>query len=522
MDRNNINRHGFLLLLIGISACVQWSIGGGGDKQWLLATARLWLAGRELYQDLFQPNLPMIIWLYGGISAIATKAGWQDFHVLVAFTLTLIGLSVFLCAALMQRHLAIASDSLKSHQHILLLGFVFIVWVNPAFFGDREHMAFVALFPYMLRFMPSLFPIAQPLAMRVAIGVLAAFSCSLKPHMLLFIVFSQSYILLRFKRPTRLICLEHIVFGLCGVCYVLAILTLTSEYFNVVVPMLAITYSEHNQGINQVLSYITSSFMLAVTLVEVRLRQTPLRQDIYYLMTMCLAGYAYALVNNGWHYTFYPLQATILYLTCWVYWEFCWLGKQGESKAVFGARACAINLIFNAFLVFAVYLYGITPYAQPAQKEPSLNDRVIALIRHQNVRSFGIMSAHLATWPEIMNNTNAMLATRFNVLSMLVKIHRENAWEDAKYKWIVAYVAQAFAHDLAQRKPEMVIVDDSEEFYLTGQRPQVVSQLVKYADFKKEWEHYGLATSLGDCNSASYRPVQHKGLCKFLIYTRNK
>lgn len=516
-------------VLVAIAACVQWYGGKGGDKIWLLVLSRMWLSGKTLYTELFQPNLPLITWFYAVPTWFAGLTGFRDYHILITLTLLLAGISGYLCFQLMRQHPEFANNPYRQWGQALLLAFVWVVWTNPAFFGDREHLIIVTIFPYILRFMPSLAAQHFPRRVRMGIAIMGAFGLCIRPQVVLLFAAMQLLYLVQHKSLRILVSMENLVIYGVGMLYLLSVCLLTTDYFSVMLPMALATYAETNQGITSVLAYCTSAFMLAVTLVEFRLRHSsPYRRDIYYLLGFCATCLLYVLTGNGWPYTFYPLQSMILYTTAWVLWEFAWLASQHEARGepakqfLFGKRACALNLGFNTALVLAVYSVVLLPqsYQDSLGHKSRVDEELMAVVADNHFRSFGMMASSRSIWPEIIDTTHAMLETRLNHLWMLTKFFTSDEAFTKKNLWILDYVAHAYAVDMTHNKPEIMIVDASEEFYHTGKKVDLIAYFSVFPEFAEAWKHYTLMTTINRCLDAKIKDRIHKGLCRYDVYKR--
>jgi len=51
-----------VFVLLCLFTYIQFIAGYAGDKGWLLLNSQEWLAGKKLYVDLFEPNMPLITW----------------------------------------------------------------------------------------------------------------------------------------------------------------------------------------------------------------------------------------------------------------------------------------------------------------------------------------------------------------------------------------------------------------------------------------------------------------------------
>jgi len=512
------------VLLLCVSAGVQWWAGADGDKHYLLVVAQRWLAGKRLYSDIFQPSFPLITWI-DALAVLAASSGIvSSGHALATLALLIVGCSVYTCHRLMQFHPQLRDNAPALRLHALLLGFVFILWANPSYFADREHLFTALLFPYMLRYMPSLARQAFPLHLRIAVAVMATAGICIKPYCAIPFLGVQLLLWIR-ERSLRMSCsLEHAIIYGGGIVYLATMWHTMPDYFSAVLPMALATYSATNRGIGGVVVLAAgSATMLAVTLADFRLRHdSPYRRDILYFLCLCPFFMAYILANNGWGYAFYALNSLILYLTGWVYCEHRWLARraleQGASARpfVFGGRACAMNLAANTGLVLLMYFAAFTAAPQPTPQE-ELDSDLIRVVRDHHFQSFGMLSAAFNPWPILADATGARQETRFDQLWMIIKFLTSDAAFSKKNAWIPRYVAEKFADDLNRNKPDVIFVEAGPQFYNTDVKIDLVGYFGAFPSFHDAWTHYSFLQAADRCGEVH---KAHKGGCRYDVYRR--
>ncbi len=501
-----------------VSLSVQWSAGDIGDKCWLLLAARKWIEGGRLYRDIFESNPPLIIWLYSLPAYLSLHLPVRDYLALVMLGLCLAALSVTVSVRLLAFHAQLAGDAYKRAQFAFLLLFILCFYTSPAYFADREHLFFMLALPYLLRWMPSIEG-KLPIGLRVATGAMAAIGFCIKPQLGIIFVTVQLLYFLQRRSAAIVISRENIIIYAIACCYLLSVWCFTQEYVFVVLPMLLQTYSSYK--VSPIMSLLWSGFILAIPFADFRLRytQSPYRRDIVYILGVCAGCLGYALLNNGWGYTFIPLDYMIFIATCFVYWEYLWLRNACQAKGepcagfIFGARACLCSGAINAASVVLVMGIAYTSHCR-GFKECSAQNDVSLLMQEDEAHSFGTLTIDWMLWTHLAKNNNLVWVTRFNTLWMLPKIVTGDSAFVRKNQWIVSYVGYALAQDIGHNKPDIMIVDDSPQFYKTQKHMDLVKYFSVFADFKDAWSHYRLQTSIDFCNN------HVKSSCRYAIYRR--
>lgn len=514
-----------IAVLLFIACTTQWIMAADGDKSWLLINARMWLAGKKLYGDIFQPNLPLITWLYAVPEFLSTRTGATPAHLLILLTFCLCLLSVHLCHDLIKLHPHFSGNARMALNHSLFLLCILVFFASPKFFGDRDHLIVVLMLPLFLRSMPSLLGKIIPFPLLVSIGAMAALGVCIKPHALVLLAGVMTLRCLRERFWSVLTSVESISILCVFTAYLLLMWQFTPDYFTVVLPMLLITYSANTKGVAVVQHYVTSGFMLAVTLADFRLRyDSPYRRDIFYFLGLCAFCLLYVLTNNGWLYTFYPLYSILLLLTAWVWKEFRWLYSQNKSSGQFysGGMACFLNLSVNTLVVLlACFGFVYSAYhASPSPRAPVYNE-MSHMITDSHAKSFGTLSASFAFWPDAVDKTGVLMGTRFNHLWMLPKFLSSDEVFAKKNAWILQSVASAYAEDLNHNKPEILFVDAGEDFSRTGQKLDLVKYFSVFPAFADAWKHYALARTIDHCNAASIKDMADRQVwCRHDVYER--
>ena len=519
-------------LLLGLSAYVQIEAGNAADKGWLLLAAKEWLSGKRLYVDIFELNPPLIVWLYAIPVWIAQHIQLlRDAKMLAILGLLATAFVIRLSISLLARHPAFAGEKHRQYAFALLLAIVFIFLTAPMYFFDREHIMLVLTFPYVLRFMPSLARQALPLPVRVLIGLLAAAGFCMKPHALVVFAVLQLLFILRERGAAILWSVENVIVYLLGGSYVAYVALCMPEYLHIVIPMAMATYYAYSRKADGVFNIILFVVMMGLTFADFRRRyDSPYRRDIYYFLGVSCAWLAYALLNNGWSYTYQPLLSMARITSGWVLMEFLWLGRDAEARGLparpflFGARACVFNLAANV----AFYAIVFTVFLIPVNCDGDIHCRSSQSFMKQakavNAKSFGVMTVAFYKWTGLSRETGARWDTRFNHLWMLPKFILSDEAFARKNQWITDYVSHAYAEDMNQRKPEVMFIDTSPEIFSGHANIDLPAHFSTTPGFREEWKHYARVGVIDACeqpraNEHDADPV--KADCRFDIYRRN-
>ncbi len=182
----------YVLLIAGM-ALVHVKFGAAGDKDWLLMAARMWLGGKQLYVDVMEVNPPLILWIYALAVKLSHIFSIADYDALNFLVLSLTLCSTFVCRALITRSPLLGGTKGDVTLFTLLALTVLILWANPSYFADREHIFITLVLPYLLRFTPTLLAAGISPVLRIIVAAMAGVGFCIKPHCLLLFIAVNVY-----------------------------------------------------------------------------------------------------------------------------------------------------------------------------------------------------------------------------------------------------------------------------------------------------------------------------------------
>ena len=495
--------------LLAFSIYAQFIGSSWGDKVLTIFNAKMLFEGRELYKDIFTVQPPLIDYIY--LLPVYLAAHLPIIPAdkcLVLLTIFSILLSIYTSLQIIKFNPEF-NNKKKQIEFCLLLAFVLIFFNQQFHFADREHLFFCLALPYFMRWLPSVSQSNIPIKIRVIIGVMAAIGFCIKPYFFIMFIFIQlSYFLLQ-RNLRILLSVENFIIYLFTSLYIASIWIFTPEYINIVLPMALETYSAASNKIMGIIFAAIDVLILAITLSEFRLRyNSPYRRDIFYLLSICPAFLLYALVNNGWGYTWNLLTLNIFILTGFVLWEFQYLNKTTPKKQfLFGIRTCLFNFsVYTAFM--AMFLSTGTfwvscKYTLQCPEGKEFLQNLTKLNDNKPVKSFGAISTEFVLWEELNQSEGMKWETRFNQLWMIPKFLISDAKFAEQHKWILEYVANAFAEDIEKRKPEIIFVDEEGHFYEIHKEIDFIAYFSIFPNFKKALDNYKYIAKINLCTKCS-------------------
>jgi hypothetical protein len=517
-------------VLIILSAWLQVVLPCESDKGWLLHAAHMWLAGGKLYVTIIEINPPLIIWIYALPVWISMHLkGVADFEVLGVIGLLASAFTVWVGWRLIRRHPAFAGNQERQIKFVGLLALIFVFYTTQPYFFDREHIFLVLIFPYMLRFMPSLAEQTLSKRLRILIACMAAAGCCIKPHTLVVLGMLQIAAVVRKRSFRVLFNLENYIIAAAIFAYMISIWIFTPEYFTIILPMAFATYSKFGNA-HSGYAFLPP-FFIGIGLIFADFRPwhvTPYRRDVYYLAWICAAFLVYALINNGWGYTYNPLYCVLMLMSAWLIWEYDWLRHEYEARdlstrqLLFGICGGALVLLVHAgyMLIYLLMMAANVDHIRsPCENNPDCwkQNTNVQYIKSHNVHTFGTISFDFSNWIILMRLSGTQWVTRFNHLWMVPMMMQSGEAFTASHYWILEFIGKGLAEDLNQRKPDIMIVDNSPAFMGWQHTFDLAGFISRIPEFKQAWSHYRYSTTFDYCRPrGNILPIA----CRYDVYSR--
>ena len=153
------------------------------DVAWLLHAAARVLAGDRLYVDVADNDPPLIVWLSLAPVLLVRTAGLSEILVVRILVILLVACSLALSQAIVRRTWP---ERPTFRGMVLVLAMFVLMPLSGYEFGEREHLLFALILPYLL--MASGGAAGEPFGgiLPWIAGLLAGVGIALKPHFLLF------------------------------------------------------------------------------------------------------------------------------------------------------------------------------------------------------------------------------------------------------------------------------------------------------------------------------------------------
>jgi len=229
-----------MIALVSLAFALRLNSMLNHDTSWYLhATARV-LHGARLYVDIIEVNPPLAFLLTmppvasaQALSLDASLAFKIYIFLLGAFSLGVSGRLVRLFPTM---------SASRARGFLLISALVFFI-LPAGDFGQREHMAIMFVWPYIILAALRMEGRGCGAPMAVLAGAMAFFGFGLKPHFLLVPLALEAHRLVRLRRFGQIPRPETIVLAIMLLAYLAGIFLLTPEYPGKILPMALAVYN---------------------------------------------------------------------------------------------------------------------------------------------------------------------------------------------------------------------------------------------------------------------------------------
>ena len=472
------------------------------DIGWPLHVATKILAGERLYGTIIEINPPLIFW-YALLServGVATGLGGAVvYHGLsAAIVLTGIGATAFLLSRIL-------GPARPMQRSFFIMLFAFLAGPFAGYqFGQREHLLFATLVPYLFGALASIRGCALPGVPLFVTGLLTAFGLAMKPFFLPIWGFTE---LMVWRARGAKALVRPQAFGvLMGFAmYGLAALLFAQDYVRVARwGMEAYGYFHPARFVEDILLSVPNAIALLTLLLLAAAPRTRDLEPVRLIVGFALASLTAAVYvqMKGWDYHWYPVLAVAaLFSTLPVAAILERTRAAGRLAAAQPRHARVALLVAGAALVAG----GLVQSDRTVYRFAALNgspyylqDMILAVKRHESARTIMPFTTTMQVAVPLVNETGLMHASRFAAFWMLPAAYRDAATDPSarayhpreKMDAMEAFAFDAVIEDLA-RRPDLLVVDrmppgrdlfgfDYLSYY--GQSPRFAALMAEYVE----------------------------------------
>ena len=280
------------------------------DVAWYLLGGKRVLEGDRLYIDLFDVNPPLVFWMMALPAYIGQHVHVSDAKLVHSFTAALLLTSGFAGIWVLRLSPAVPRIAASAIVSSFALS---ITLAYPAETGQREQIAGILMFPYVLLAGRVVGRVESPTALSIVCGTLGGIGVALKPFFLApWLAVELTVLLLRPQiavlRRVEIRTVLLIVFS-----YAVIVITVTPEYLIRVGPLIRETYGAFTVSWLAIATSTRTCGLLLVAVIGLLLpwlfRRTS--SDFSDVLGAATVGFvaSYVVQRKGWDYQLVPALA---------------------------------------------------------------------------------------------------------------------------------------------------------------------------------------------------------------------
>ncbi len=435
------------------------------DAAWVFIVAKRLVRGDQLYVDVLDPNPPLVFWLLEPFAYLQQLVPASD-----AF---LVGLSVAVPLFIATYAAAAVLNTKESPSWPRILsGFLLpFALLAGGKVGQRDPMAALLLYPYVLLAARYLQRAKSSLFVRTICGVLAGFGVALKPYFLLPWLVVELLVLIRTWQVRSVLRLEAIIVILMQCTYLLLVMVAAPEYLSTVVPLALATYAAYDRDLMMLIhtQRVLGLFLLGCAAVFVPFWSRPCSdRSLAYVLGGALLGFlaSYLFQMKGWSYQLVPAllfgSATSVTLLD-AFWRQRGFGSTSTAPHVLRPIVMTLSgltLLLALWCLIAVARFAPDTVSIIREGQPLLV-RQMADFVHGRASGRPIFVMSTSVWPAfpVVNLSSADWPYRFNFLWPLPGFHSDEPQGEFELREPAerAFLGMVVS-DLTNRPPRILIV----------------------------------------------------------------
>ncbi len=300
-----------IIILFVAAIVLRHFLAANTDVSWLLTAGERVLDGQRLYIDVVETNPPMAVLAYIPGIAIARALGLPAEVVTDSLMFALIFISLAIVARILRK-----SSVLDGAQGRLLapLAFAVLAILPMQAFGQREHIAIVALLPLLAVFVVRMNGQAPPISMALVAGCGAGLALSFKPHFAVGMLCAVGGLAIYSRSWKAAFTPENLTAVAIALLYAAGIVVFFPEFFSIIGPLVRDVYIPVGLSFQALLEKPALPIWGVAILATIALKRHDKIDAACLLLLTTSLGFAviFVLQRKGWPYHSYPMIALVI------------------------------------------------------------------------------------------------------------------------------------------------------------------------------------------------------------------
>ncbi len=417
------------------------------DVAWQLWIARQLNGGFRLYTDVSEVNPPLWFWMAQASTWIA-----DGLHIAPVFAnricIAVYGFVGLLLVAHFCRYLV--SENTNAWLVSLSLAYFGIGWV---FFGQREHLAFMAAIAYVFIFVSRAqhVPVSRKLA--IATGLFVAFGIALKHYFGLVVIGLELWLLWQRRQHRqsirhKIMRPELVTLGCTALLYGSAIVWLTPAYLHEVVPLIRLAYQHYDFNLWFLLNERSFYLIIALGLVlfTSKFEVSSVVQTM--LVAMALFFIIAVLQSKGFFYHYLAVYSLLFSVASYL---FITKIHQQRSIAITSIMVVILIALASRFLFYGIYQNGSIRVFKAELAALSKTGPIV------------LLSSRAASTITASQMLGQSWGQRYYLLWMAPILSIDDSQRTAAERQAVNDLRRSLVDDLVCQSPDIMLVDTGKD-----------------------------------------------------------
>lgn len=440
-----------LAALFGVAIVVRHLVAANTDISWLLTAGERVLDGQRLYVDVIETNPPMAVLAYMPGIVIARALHVPPEIVTDALVFFGIAISLLLSAKILQRSSAL--DHVRGWP-LALITFAALAILPTQAFGQREHLALIALMPALAVYVMRATNEAVPRWAVIVAGLGAGLTLTFKPQFGIAILFALTALALRARASFLRIFFapENFIAASVVIVYVAGIALFAPEFFTVIGPLLRDVYMPVGISWTSLLTKDAVPIWLALIAAAAFLKRKSFDAPLVMLLAAS-TGFAlvFLLQRKGFSYHSYPMLALAVLALGYAIAANMDATKLG--RALNGGAAVLLAMLFAASMLWFDDVFDAKPLQARVEKLGA-HPKILALTAEPGI-GHPLVRALNGTW---VSRQQALWVSAY-----AKRLRSEGMLDPPQDATLTRHEARERAmlvEDIKKNPPDIVLVDN--------------------------------------------------------------
>ncbi len=440
------------------------------DASWLMTVAERVLAGERLYIDVIETNPPMAVWLYYPPILLAHHVGGDAESWLRLQYMSAIAVSLLACAWFGR-----GTTVLGNPRHFVLAGVFSLAILPLSAFGQREHMAVIAILPLLVTLAARAEGRSPTLFAVFAAGIGAGLSVTIKPHFALAVALPVLWLAWHRRSWRSIFAPEAGLAALIAVVYVAIVFVAFPYYRTDLLPLLLEVYRPAKKPLLELLVNWPVGGIVLPVLAGIVVTGWRAMRPLDMTLLWAALGFAIAFIEQGkgWGYHLLPATALVAIYTL----------TSGLAVVADAARGFRRIAAVGSILLLSVGMPPLKAIEDDVRQSAAIVGSV------GKAPKIGIIGSHLGIGHPLIRMVGGHLVNRtfaqWLSTSAIWRIRLEQL-SPAVERRMMAVIDEdraALLEDLRRQPPDVIVVEKffAEVGYISAS-PELVAFLDDYAE----------------------------------------